>query len=231
MAAKSKKRLSKIENKLLKLDKLELQDVFCSICHSILIEPVTLPCFHDFCLGCFNGSIENNALCCPLCRLRIGSWLRNATKQKNLVNIELWNFIKLKFSHEIDTKVKGEDNIILEEPPLPRLSAPGEIRLEYEAELKRLRDERLQLEHKHIKETESLIHKIQEEEEEAHKKYLEALKKDEILALQIQNEHNKTSIAQSKKKNNLKNTSVNSKFKNTKIERFLDKTFTAELKK
>lgn len=109
MAAKSKKRLSKIENKLLKLDKLELKDIFCSICQSILVEPVTLPCFHDFCQRCFSGSIENNALCCPLCRLRIGSWLRTATKQKNLVNVELWNFIKTKFSREIDLQTKGID--------------------------------------------------------------------------------------------------------------------------
>lgn len=109
MAAKSKKRLSKIENKLLKLEKLELKDVFCSICQSILIEPITLPCFHDFCQRCFNGSIENNALCCPLCRLRIGSWLRTATKQKNLVNVELWNFIQTKFPQEIEIKIKGED--------------------------------------------------------------------------------------------------------------------------
>lgn len=109
MAAKSKRRLSKIENKLLKLDKLELKDVICSICQSILIEPVTLPCYHDFCQSCFNGSIENNALCCPLCRLRIGSWVRTATKQKNIVNIKLWNFIKDKFATEVDKKVKGED--------------------------------------------------------------------------------------------------------------------------
>lgn len=109
MAAKSKKRLSKIGNKLLKLDNLELKDVLCSICQSILVKPVTLPCLHGFCQSCFNGSVENNALCCPLCRLRIGSWLRTATKQKCLVNEELWNIIQSKFSHEINIKVKGED--------------------------------------------------------------------------------------------------------------------------
>lgn len=109
MAAKSKKRLSKIENKLLKLDKLQLNDVICSICQSILIEPVTLPCYHDFCHGCFNGSVENNALCCPLCRLRIGSWLRTTAKQNNLVNTQLWEFIKSKFPHEISVKLKGDD--------------------------------------------------------------------------------------------------------------------------
>lgn len=115
MAAKLKKRLSKIENKLLNLEKLELKDVLCSICQSILTEPVTLPCFHDFCQPCFNGSIQNNALCCPLCRLRIGSWLRTSTKQKNLVNLVLWDFIKSKFAREIDIKSNGgEINIVVE---------------------------------------------------------------------------------------------------------------------
>lgn len=114
MAAKSKKRLSKIDNKLLKLDKLELKDLICSICQSILVEPVTLPCFHDFCHRCFNGSVENNALCCPLCRLRIGSWLRTATKRKTLVNLELWSFIQNKFPQEIDIKSRGDDIVLPE---------------------------------------------------------------------------------------------------------------------
>lgn len=109
MAAKSKKRLSKIENKLLKLNKLQLNDVLCPICQSILIEPVTLPCYHDFCKTCFNGSVENNALCCPLCRLRIGSWLRIAAKQKTVVNLQLWEFIRNKFDKEVETKLRGED--------------------------------------------------------------------------------------------------------------------------
>lgn len=109
MAAKSKKRLSKVENKLLKLENLQLQDVICPICQSILVQPVTLPCYHGFCLSCFNGSIENNALCCPLCRLRIGSWLRTSTKQRSVVNIGLWNYIQTEFSHEIDVRSKGED--------------------------------------------------------------------------------------------------------------------------
>lgn len=41
--------------------------------------------------------------------------------------------------------------------PLIRLSEPGEIRSEYEAELKRLQAERLQLEQKQFHETEVLI--------------------------------------------------------------------------
>ncbi|KAJ8733941.1 hypothetical protein PYW07_014492 [Mythimna separata] len=225
MAAKSKKRLSKIENKLLKLEKLELKDVFCSICQSILIEPVTLPCYHDFCQRCFNGSIENNALCCPLCRLRIGSWLRTATKQKNLVNVELWNFIQSKFPQEIEIKTRGEDIHLPEEVPLPRLSAPGEIRSEYQAELKRIRDEGLKLQQKQLQETELLIKKLQCEEEEAHKKYLEDLKRDEILAQQMQQDHVKETVlpATTPRKLNVKPVGAKPRLKATKIDNYLSK--------
>ncbi|KAJ0181280.1 hypothetical protein K1T71_003365 [Dendrolimus kikuchii] len=223
MAAKSKKRLSKIENKLLNLEKLELKDVLCSICQSILTEPVTLPCFHDFCHRCFNGSIQNNALCCPLCRLRIGSWLRTATKKKNLINLQLWNFIKTKFCREIDTKTNGGEINIPEEKHQHRLSNPGEIRIEYEAELQRLRGERLRLEEKHIQETELLIRKIQEEEEEAHRKYLECLKKDEMLAHQIQHDHLKTSAppCNSPRKTCQKGSRRISRLRPTKIDSYL----------
>lgn len=112
MAAKSRKRLLKSENKLLEFDKIQLSDIICSICQSILIEPVTLPCHHNFCHCCFKGSIENNALCCPLCRLRIGSWLRTATKQEKIINIKLWDFINSKFSREVDAKSLGEDVVL-----------------------------------------------------------------------------------------------------------------------
>ncbi|XP_068628559.1 E3 ubiquitin-protein ligase rnf168-like [Battus philenor] len=227
MAAKSKKRLSKIENKLEKLEKLELNDIVCSICHSILIEPVTLPCYHDFCQRCFNGSIENNSLCCPLCRLRIGSWLRSATKQKNLVNLQLWDYIQNKFSNEIELKIKGEDLDLPEETPIPRLSAPGEIKLEYEAELKRLRSERLRLEQKHLAETELLIKKLQTEEEEAHKKYLEYVQQDEILAKEIQESNIKVPepdrITNKCSKDKTKSTHIKPRLKARRIDAYLTK--------
>ncbi|XP_039765860.1 E3 ubiquitin-protein ligase RNF168-like isoform X2 [Pararge aegeria] len=223
MAAKSKKRLSKIENKLLKLEKLELSDVICSICQSILIEPVTLPCHHDFCQCCFNESIANNALCCPLCRLRIGSWLRKATKQQNLVNNQLWNFIKNKFPKEIDKKFKGEDLDLVSDTPLLRLSAPGEIRSEYEAELKRLRAERLRLEQKQYQETEILIKRLHKEEQETHKKYLDSLKQDEILAQQLQED---AKIEEASKRNKVKSSFSKARLKPTTIDSFLAKSIT-----
>ncbi|XP_050673476.1 E3 ubiquitin-protein ligase rnf168-like [Leptidea sinapis] len=200
MAAKSSKRLFKNENKLIKLDKLEYRDVICSICQSILIEPVTLPCYHDFCHHCFRGTIENNALCCPLCRLRIGSWLRTSTKKRALLNFRLWDFIQNKFSEEVSQKLRGDDKCISPETPIPRLSEPGEIRSEYEAELQRLRAERLKLEQKHIHETQILVQRLKQEEEEAHKKYLESLKSDEILAKKLQHGMDKNNFELSKKK-------------------------------
>ncbi|XP_046967841.1 E3 ubiquitin-protein ligase RNF168-like isoform X2 [Vanessa cardui] len=225
MAAKSKKRLSKIENKLLKLEKLELNDVICSICQSILIEPVTLPCNHDFCQSCFNKSIENNALCCPLCRLRIGSWLRTATKQKNLVNSQLWNFMKTKFIEQIDKKLKGEDISVSPETLLPRICEPGEIRSEYEAELKRLRVERLRLEQQEFSKTELLIKKIKEEEEEAHKRYLENIKQDEILAKQLQEESAKTTTVYKSPKRRTITVSLNKpRLRPTTIDSYLKKS-------
>ncbi|CAG4923753.1 unnamed protein product [Colias eurytheme] len=230
MAAKSKKRLCRNENKLLILEKLEIRDVICSICQSILIEPVTLPCYHDFCQRCFNGSIENNALCCPLCRLRIGSWVRTATKQKSLVNSKLWNFIQNKFPEEVDKKVKGEDiQGLSPEIKLPRLSKPGEIRSEYEAELQRLRAERLKLEQKQIQETVVLIKKLKEEEEEAHKKYLESLKHDEMLAKKLQEEQQQhceqQNVTQSKtvKKKITKVSSNRSRLKSLTIDSYITK--------
>ncbi|CAG9575953.1 unnamed protein product [Danaus chrysippus] len=230
MAAKSKRRLSKIENKLLNLDKLELKDVICSICQSILIEPVTLPCYHDFCQSCFNGSIENNALCCPLCRLRIGSWVRTATKQKNIVNIKLWNFIKDKFATEVDKKVKGEDVGLSPETTVTRLSEPGEIRSEYEAELKRLRLERLRLEQKHFQETEILIEKLHKEEEEAHRRYLENLKQDELLAIKLQQE-SKINITTSNMMKKKKTLPTKPRLKPTTIDCYLTKPVEATFSK
>lgn len=109
MAARFKRKPPGNDNKLLKLNKLTLLDFMCTICQSIYIEPVTLPCYHDFCFACFNGTIENNALSCPLCRTRIGSWLRKASKQNNLINSKLWEFIKDKYPEEVKIKLNGED--------------------------------------------------------------------------------------------------------------------------
>ncbi|XP_048005985.1 E3 ubiquitin-protein ligase RNF169-like [Leguminivora glycinivorella] len=229
MAAKSKNRLVKTQNKLLEYDKMQLRDVICSICQSILLEPVTLPCLHNFCQSCFKSSIENNALCCPLCRLRIGSWLRTTTKQNKLVNIKLWDVIKTKFANEVNIKLQGEDLNLSQEQAAVCLSAPGEIRAEYEAELKRLQAERLQQEQKQLEKTTILIKKIQEEEDETHKKYLGILKQDEILAKKVQEENNKEHSKRVVPNYRHRHTLAPAKprLKTAKIEAFLTKTSTS----
>lgn len=90
---------------------LSLHNVLCPICRSILIEPVTLPCNHSFCVSCFESTMANTNLVCPLCRMRIGSWLRNARKTKNITNSDLWKAIRDAFPEQIQNKLDGvEEN-------------------------------------------------------------------------------------------------------------------------
>jgi hypothetical protein len=87
-----------------------LRDVICPVCRTILREPVTLPCAHNLCLRCLRGTVEHNSLSCPLCRQRVGSWLRNATKTESLVNTELWQLIRLRFPNELELAIEGGNN-------------------------------------------------------------------------------------------------------------------------
>jgi len=89
---------------------LGLDKLICPVCRGILIEPVTLPCKHDLCLECFNGSMEMANLTCPLCRKRVGAWLRREKKEGSLVNAKLWQYIQDNFADYVAVKQKGEDD-------------------------------------------------------------------------------------------------------------------------
>jgi hypothetical protein len=54
--------------------------------------------------------MEETSLTCPMCRKRIGSWLRTATKDQNLVNKELWANIQKRFPEQIQAKLNGKDD-------------------------------------------------------------------------------------------------------------------------
>jgi hypothetical protein len=85
---------------------LDLDDCTCSICINVLIEPVSLPCKHEFCLNCiFNPTnAEIYFTKCPLCRKLIpGSFLREKNRSK-LVNASRWTEIKSNFGKEIMSK-------------------------------------------------------------------------------------------------------------------------------
>lgn len=76
------------------------------------------------------------------------------------------------------------------------------------------------------------LRSIQEEEEEAHKKYLAALKQDEILAKQMQRDLPKSSLPQStSKSNNIRGSTIKPRLKATKIDGFLSKKQIPKCKK
>ncbi|XP_012284978.1 titin homolog [Orussus abietinus] len=161
---------------------VNLRDLMCPVCRGILIEPVTLPCTHNLCLRCLKGTFEHNSLSCPLCRVRVGSWLRTATKSETLVNNGLWELIRTKFPREVESKHNGDEADIELDSDYTRtnkiLSAAGEIRREYEAQLRIAEEEmRRQREAERIA-SEALIRKIQEEEQHQ----LTQLAQDQLLA-------------------------------------------------
>ncbi|KAJ8934645.1 hypothetical protein NQ314_013244 [Rhamnusium bicolor] len=180
------RRTSKILKTFNKVDykALILNDVLCPICRSILIEPVSLPCSHGFCSSCFDGTMENANLVCPLCRIRIGSWLRKAKKEAKLVNEELWNAIKDKFPQQVKNKLNGIDEDFEEEPEII-VSYPGEIRKEYQIQKQKEDEEFRKKCEADIRASEELIRKIKEEEDFEKAVLEEKLKLDEQVAKKI----------------------------------------------
>lgn len=49
---------------------LEDDDLTCSVCMELFLEPVTLKCAHTFCKFCIDRWKKNNSLC-PICRVKI----------------------------------------------------------------------------------------------------------------------------------------------------------------
>ena len=48
------------------MDKKEV-DFNCAVCLEIMVEPITLPCGHNFCYSCLDQYF-NESNTCPLCR-------------------------------------------------------------------------------------------------------------------------------------------------------------------
>ena len=113
MAAKKSCRFVKCEF-VDNYDNLSLHDVLCPICRSILIEPVSLPCNHKFCLQCLEDIVANSNLTCPLCRVRFGSWHRISKRKNNVVNGELWSAIKKTFPMQVKNKLEGKEEDVRE---------------------------------------------------------------------------------------------------------------------
>ncbi|KYM93973.1 PREDICTED: uncharacterized protein LOC108781711 [Cyphomyrmex costatus] len=147
---------------------VHLRDLTCPICRGILIEPVTLPCTHNLCLRCLQGTFQHNSLTCPLCRVRVGSWLRTATKSETLVNHGLWQLIRSKFPKEVENKHNGEEGDLGLDADYTAnriLSAAGEIHREYKAQLQMAQEEMRRERQAEQIASAALIQKIQAEDQ------------------------------------------------------------------
>ncbi|NXK11208.1 RN168 ligase, partial [Herpetotheres cachinnans] len=178
---------------------LSLSDCLCQICMEIFVEPVTLPCNHTLCNSCFQLTVEKASLCCPFCRRRVSSWARYNARRNTLINWELWEKIQKNYPKECERRINGQD---LEEEicvphPQHRLSKPGELRQEYEAEVSKVEAERRAHEQEENKASEEYIQRLLAEEEEENRLAEERrremekqLKQDEELAWQLSNSLN-----------------------------------------
>ncbi|XP_077270221.1 uncharacterized protein LOC143901666 isoform X1 [Temnothorax americanus] len=161
---------------------VDLRELTCPICRGILIEPVTLPCTHNLCLRCLQGTFEHNSLSCPLCRVRVGSWVRTATRSETLVNHGLWQLIRSKFPKEVENKHNGEEGDLGLDADYAAnriLSAAGEIHREYKAQLQKVEEERRRQRQVEQIASEALIQQIQAEEKQL---LLAQLAQDQLLA-------------------------------------------------
>ncbi|KAF4103810.1 E3 ubiquitin-protein ligase RNF169 [Onychostoma macrolepis] len=114
---------------------LSLEEARCPVCSEILLEPVTMPCGHSVCLHCFQRTVKLTSLCCPLCRLRVSSWARKQSREKSLVNAELWELIRLSHPERCRRRMEQRDGQTADgdifRAPVP-IHKSGEMRQEYE---------------------------------------------------------------------------------------------------
>ncbi|KAG7483844.1 hypothetical protein MATL_G00042600 [Megalops atlanticus] len=144
---------------------LTLEEARCPVCFEILLEPVTMPCMHSVCLPCFKRTVELTSLCCPLCRLRVSSWARRHSREKSLVNTELWDRVRQSYPERCKRRMEQREGetvgkeIIFRAPV--HICKPGEIRQEYEKQKKKMEEEK----EKGEKASEEAIHKSLENDQ------------------------------------------------------------------
>ncbi|KAI7800915.1 E3 ubiquitin-protein ligase rnf168 [Triplophysa rosa] len=182
---------------------LTRSDCVCPICLDILLEPVTLPCTHTFCKPCFLETVDKSNMCCPLCRKRVSTWARLHSRNKTLINMELWKRIQNAFPEQCERRLQGiEDDDVSVMIPKPRVCQPGELRREYEDQISKLVEEKRALEDAERRASEEYIQRLLAEEEEplveARRRQEEKqLEDDERLARLISQELNSGPIPES----------------------------------
>lgn len=168
-------------------------DFTCPICLQILIEPVVMPCEHELCRSCFKQNVEEANFLCPLCRMRISSWARQNSRKGTLVNVKRWEQIQRLFPEKCQKRLRGEDDEDLFDflPPKRAISQDGEIRKEYEEEMRKVQHAREQ----EMRASEEAIRQLQEEEQRLVQSLEHQAQQDEKLARKIVSEESpKTSL-------------------------------------
>ncbi|XP_051521252.1 E3 ubiquitin-protein ligase rnf168-like isoform X1 [Myxocyprinus asiaticus] len=184
---------------------LTQSDCLCPVCLDIFLEPVTLPCTHTFCKTCFLETVDKSNMCCPLCRKRVSTWARLNSRNKTLVNMELWRRIQDAFPTQCERRLKGiedEDDDVSMMVPRPRVSQPGEVRREYEDQITKLVEEKRALEEAERRASEEYIQRLLAEEEERlmeerKRQEEQQLEGDERLARLLSQELNSGPISES----------------------------------
>ncbi|CAN7997736.1 unnamed protein product [Ixodes hexagonus] len=168
-------------------------DLSCPVCLNVRDEPVTMPCGHGVCLACFHKSVQLANKECPLCRRRIGSWARRATREGTLVDEALRARIRRRLRNLPRSRREQQTGERPEETTRGfgavvdhQLSTPGEIRLEFE-EQTRLEAERLERERlEQLRAGEALAQALALEERRAWQEQQEQMeRRDRELALQL----------------------------------------------
>ena len=96
---------------------------------------------------------------CPMCRMRISTWSRNASNSNTLVDVQRWEQIKQAFPAEVQIRLEGKTALYLAQEIKKSggyacasagatkqvCSEPGEIQREYQDYLRR-EEERIRIE-------------------------------------------------------------------------------------
>uniref|UniRef100_H3C1U0 RING-type E3 ubiquitin transferase n=1 Tax=Tetraodon nigroviridis TaxID=99883 RepID=H3C1U0_TETNG len=180
---------------------LSPEDCRCPVCLEIFIEPVTLPCTHTFCKGCFLETVDKATLCCPLCRKRVSTWARHNSRNKTLVNQPLWEQVQERFPLVCQRRLSGQDAGTEVVPACsPRVSEPGELRQEYEDQVSRLTEEKRAFDEEERRASEEYIQRLLAEEEQLQEEQRRRHQDDERLARLLSNQLNPAEAPPAKKK-------------------------------
>ncbi|XP_039420195.1 E3 ubiquitin-protein ligase RNF169 [Corvus cornix cornix] len=150
-------------------DAVVLSVAECPVCRQALVEAVTPPCRHSLCLACFQRCLQGPGLCCPLCRSRLSTRARRQQAEPAATTA----------AGAAGGEQRPPDQDFIFRAPI-KLSKTGELREEYESQLRKLREEKLQEE----KTSEDLINKfILDDMDVGKRKMEEQQKKDESVVL------------------------------------------------